>query len=72
MGFVSVFCLMIIIDGTLQEEEIDTTRKEGHGKRTDGTKIGGEMGQGEERRTTYSAAVMMDSREILRFMWETI
>ena len=38
---------MIIIDGTLQEEEIDKTRKEEHGKRTDGTKIGGEMGQGE-------------------------
>ena len=30
---------MIIIDETLQEEESDTTRKEGHKKRTDGTKI---------------------------------
>ena len=35
---------MIIIDETLQEEDSDTTRKEGQGKGTDGTKIGGEMG----------------------------
>ena len=33
-------------------------RKEGHDKRTDGTKIGGEMGQDGERRTSYSAAVI--------------
>ena len=33
-------------------------RKEGHDKRTDGTKIGGEMGQDGERRKTYSAAVI--------------
>ena len=32
-------------------------RKAGHDKRTDGTKIGGEMGQDGERRKTYSAAV---------------
>ena len=43
--------LMIIIDETLQEEDSDTTRKEGQGKGTDGTKIGGEMGHdGEEER----------------------
>ena len=42
--------LMIIIDETLYEEESDTTRKEGHEKRTDGTKIRGEMGQDGERR----------------------
>ena len=42
--------LMIIIDETLQEEDSDTTRKEGQGKRTDGTNIGGEMEQDEERR----------------------
>ena len=46
---------MIIID---EEEDSDTTRKEGQGKGTDGTKIGGEMGQDGERRKTYSAAVI--------------
>ena len=40
--------LMIIIDETHQEEESDTTRKEGHEKRTDGTKIGGETGKMEK------------------------
>ena len=50
--------LMIIIDETLQKEDSDTTRKEGQGKGTDGTKIGGEMGQHGERRKTYSAAVI--------------
>ena len=48
---------MIILDETLQEEDSDT-RKEGQGKGTDGTKIGGEMGQHGERRKTYSAAVI--------------
>ncbi len=43
---------------TRQEEESDTARKEGYGKKTDGTKIGGEMGQDGERRKTYSAAVI--------------
>ena len=42
----------------LQEEDSDTTRKEGQGKGTDGTKIGGEMGQDVERRKTYTAAVI--------------
>ena len=46
---------MIILDETQQEEE---SRKEGHDKRTDGTKIGGEMGQDGERRKIYSAAVI--------------
>ena len=46
---------MIILDETQHEEE---SRKEGHDKRTDGTKIGGEMGQDGERRNTYSAAVI--------------
>ena len=50
--------LMIIIDETRQEEESDTTRKEGHEKRTYKTKTGGEMGQDGERRKTYSAAVI--------------
>ena len=36
----------------IQEE----SRKEGHDKNTDGTNIGGEMGQDGERRQTYSAA----------------
>ena len=50
--------LMIIIDETLQEEDSDTTRKEGQGKRTDGNKSGWEKGQDGERRNTYSAAVI--------------
>ena len=41
-GHVPVAYLMIIIYETVQEEESDTTRKEGHEKMTDGTKIGGE------------------------------
>ena len=49
---------MIIIDETLQEEDSDTTRKEGQGKGTDGTKIGGKMAQNGGRRKTYSAAVI--------------
>ena len=43
-GYMLVAYLMIIIDETLQEEESDTTRKEVHEKRTDGTMIRGEMG----------------------------
>ena len=35
----------LVIDDTLHEEESDTTRKGGHEKWTDRTKIGGEMGQ---------------------------
>ena len=58
VGYVPAAYLMIIIDETLQEEDSDTTRKEGQGKGTDGTKIGGEMGQHGERRKTYSAAVI--------------
>ena len=58
VGCVPVAYLMIIIDETLQEEDSDTTRKEGHEKKTDGTKIGGEMGQDGERRKKYSAAVI--------------
>ena len=49
-GIWPVAYLMIIIDETRQEEESDTNRKEGHEKKTDGTKIGGEMGQDGERR----------------------
>ena len=56
VGYVPAACLMIIIDETLQEKDSDTTRKEGKG--TDGTKIGGEMGQDGERRMKYSAAVI--------------
>ena len=48
VGYVPVAYLMIIIDETLHEEERDTTKKEGHSKRTDGTNIGGEMGQDRE------------------------
>ena len=60
VGYVPVayIYIMIIIDETLQEEENDTSRKEGHEKRTDGTKIRGEMGQDGERRKKYSAAVI--------------
>ena len=55
VGYVPAAYLMIILDDTQQEEE---SRKEGHDKRTDGTKIGGEMGQDGERRKSYSAAVI--------------
>ena len=55
-----VACLMIIIDETLHEDESDTNRNKGHEKRTDGTKIGVEMGQDGERGKTYSAAVIDD------------
>ena len=58
VGYVPAAYLMIILDETLQEEDSDT-RKEGQGKGTDGTKMGGgEMGQHGERRKTYSAAVI--------------
>ena len=50
--------LMIIIDETHQEEENDTNRRDGHERRSDGTKIGGEMGQDGERRKKYSAEVI--------------
>ena len=58
VGYVPAAYLMIIIDETLQEEDSDTTRKEGQGKGTDGTKIGGKMGQNGGRRKTYSAPVI--------------
>ena len=50
--------LMIIIDETRQDEESDTNRKDGQEKRTDGTKIEGEIGQDGERRKKYSAEVI--------------
>ena len=58
VGYVPATYLKIMRDVTRQEEESDTARKEGYGKKTDGTKIGGEMGQDGERRKTYSAAVI--------------
>ena len=39
VGYVPAAYLMIIIDETLQEEDSDTTRKEGQGKGTGGTNI---------------------------------
>ena len=59
VGYVPAAYLMVILDETQQEVE---SRKEGHDKRTDGTNIGGEMGQDGERRKSYSAAVI-DGRE---------
>ena len=56
VGYVPVAYLMIIIDETLQEEESDTTRKEGHEKSIDGMMIGREKGQDGVRRKSYSAA----------------
>ncbi len=50
VGYVPVAYLMIIIDETLQEEESDTTRKEGDDKNTDGMKIGREKGEDGVRR----------------------
>ena len=58
VGYVPAAYLKIIRDGTRQEEESVTARKEGYGKKTDGTKIGGEIRQDGERRKTYSAAVI--------------
>ena len=58
VGYVPATYLKIIRDVTRQEEESDTARKEGYGKKTDGTKIGGDMGQDGERRKTYSTAVI--------------
>ena len=55
VGYVPAAYLMIILDETLHEEE---SRKDAHEKRTDGIKIGGEMGLDGERRKTYSAAVI--------------
>ena len=58
VGYVPATYMKIIRDVTHQEEESDTARKEGYGKKKDGTKIGGEMGQDGERRKTYSAAML--------------
>ena len=55
VGYVPAAYLMIILGEIIHEEE---SRKEGHDKTTDGTKIGGEMGLDGERRKTYSAAVI--------------
>ena len=55
VGYVPAAYIMIILDETPHEEE---SRKEAHENRTDGTKIGGEMGLDGERRKTYSAAVI--------------
>ena len=57
-GGIRASALMIIMDETIQEEGCDRTRKEVHGKSTDGTKIGGEKRQEGERRKKYSAAVI--------------
>ena len=58
VGYVPAAYLKIIRDVTRQEEEGDTAGKEGYGKKTDGTKIGGEIRQDGERKKTYSAAVI--------------
>ena len=58
VGYVPAAYLKIIRDGTRQEEESVTARKEGYGKKTDGTKIGGEIRQDGERRKKDSAAVI--------------
>ena len=58
VGYVPAAYLKIISDVTRQEEESATARKEGYGKKTDGTKIGGEIRQDGERRNMYSAAVI--------------
>ena len=58
VGYVPAAYLKIIRYVIRQEEESDTARKEGYGKKTDGTNIGGEIRQDGERRKTYSAAVI--------------
>ena len=69
VGYVPVAYVMINIDETRQEEESDITRKDGHEKRTDGTKIGEEMGQDGERRKKYLAAVRDGIKRKLRIFW---
>ena len=61
--------LMIILDETLHEEE---SRKEAHEKKTDGTKIGEEMGLDGERRNNYSAAVIDGCKRTSTINWETL
>ena len=48
--------LMIVIDETLQEEESDTTRKEGHEKSTDGMKIGREGTRWSKKKVAFSGS----------------
>ena len=57
VGYVPAAYLKIIRDVTRQEEESDTARKEGSGKKTDGTKIGGD-GTGRRTKKGYSTAVV--------------
>ena len=57
VGYVPATYLKIIRDVTRQEEESDTAGKEGYGKKTDGSKIGGDMGQdGERRKDVFSGS----------------
>ena len=62
VGYVPATYLKIVRDVTCQEEGSETARKEGYGKKTDGTKIGGEIRHDGERRKTYSAAVIEGSK----------
>ena len=56
--YVPVSYQMMIVDEIVQEEGCYKTRKEGHHKSTDRTKIGEETRQDGGRRKTYSAAVI--------------
>ena len=69
VGYAPAAYLMIILDDTLHEEE---SRKEAGEKRTDGTKIGGELGLDGERRTTYSAAVIDGCERTSTIYWATL
>ena len=62
VGYEPVVYLMIIIDTTPLDEKNDTTRQEGHTKRTDGTNIGGEMGQDRDRKRRIQRQWLMESR----------
>ena len=69
VGYAAAAYIMIILDDTLHEEE---SRKEAGEKRTDGTKIGGELGLDGERRNTYSAAVIDGCERTSTIYWATL
>ena len=56
--------IMFFIDETLQEEESDTTRKEGHEMSTDERRLAGRWDrmEKEEKHRVYSAAVIDGSK----------
>ena len=56
VGYVPVANIMLIIDETLQEQESDSTWKEGHENSTDGTKIEGRRDVMEKKKVIFSGS----------------